>query len=89
MYTTTFCDVQNFPAFDKKIEVDEENDTDHAVAEEMLRVHRFKMHEYETSATDEEIKLRGLGATVYERDHWRISTNEFWANVDGPMVDTG
>ena len=84
--------LKKLPAFEKKIYADymkEENDKYHAVAEEMLRVHRFKMHEYETSATDEEIKLRGLGATVYERDHWRISTNEFWANVDGPMVDTG
>lgn len=82
--------LKKLPAFEKKIYADymkEENDKYHAGAEEMLRVHRFKMHEYETSATDEEIKLRGLGATVYERDHWRISTNEFWANVDGPMVD--
>ena len=65
----------------------EVNDKHHAEAEEKLRIHRFKMHEYETFTRDEEIKLRGLGATVYERDHWRIPTNEFWANVDGPMVD--
>ena len=59
--------LKKLPAFEKKIYADymkEENDKYHAVAEEMLRVHRFKMHEYETSATDEEIKLREVSVLL-------------------------
>lgn len=87
--------LQKLPAFEKKIYDDYKEECQRKMNEYFdnakLKIleGQAKMTRWEMLCVETEEKLRQIDACVYNRDYWNSTTNEFWANDEGRMVDNG
>ena len=86
--------LKKLPAFEKKIYDDykrgynEEVVQNRREANAKVREHEESMQRWEMCAREEENKLRGLGARVYDRDRWDAEAHDFWVDdINGRLVN--
>ena len=86
--------LKKLPAFEKKIYDDYKREYNEEVVENRreanakVRMHEESMQRWEMCAREEENKLSGLGARVYDRDRWDAEAHDFWVDdINGRLVN--